>query len=129
MDFDQFTNNLNFKKLIFIIIIAFIGLEIMREIIFWGFVHTFKSAYSTFVTQFDKDQQSIHNVIENAFKEQEKWAKDFDKYSEEFHKEVEEGFRKHAEFMNKPGRPFVVTPWTQKQPTPTNSKSGAPDAN
>src|SRR5580658_2736273 len=92
MDFNQFINNLNVKKIAFFIVAGLVGLAIVREIIFFEFVHSFKNVYSQFVTQFNQDQQSIHQVIEDSFKKHKEMEKEMDRRSAAFHNYVDKSF-------------------------------------
>lgn len=89
MDFEKLLNNLTIKKIVVIVLMVVVGLWLLRELFFWEFVHSFKNVYSQFTTQFDQDQKTIHNIIQDNFKKQQEMDKEMDKRSEAFHRHVD----------------------------------------
>jgi len=100
MDFDQFINRLNWKKVIVIILGCFFAGWILREIFFFEFVRAFKNTYSQFVTQFDQDQNRIHNIIEDNFKKQQAMQKEMDERTKNFHDYVDKSMNQTLNYLN-----------------------------
>ncbi len=89
MDFEKLVNSLTVKKSVVIVLMVVGGFWLLRELFFWEFVHSFKNVYSQFTTQFDQDQKSIHNVIQENIKRHKEMEKEMDERSEKFHQYVD----------------------------------------
>ena len=100
MDFDQFVNRLNWKKLIVIVLGCFFAFWILREIVFFEFVRAFKNTYSQFVTQFNQDQKTIHNIIEDNFKKQKDMQREMDAKTQAFHDYVDKSMNQTLAYLN-----------------------------
>jgi hypothetical protein len=100
MDFDQFINRLNWKKIIVIILGFFFARFILHEILFLEFVHEFKKTYAQFTTQFIQDQNRIHNIIEENYKKQQAMQKEMDEKTKHFHDYVDKSLNKTLNYLN-----------------------------
>jgi hypothetical protein len=78
---------------------------IVREILFLEFVRTFKQTFFHFVTQFDQDQKTIHNIIEDNFKRHKEMEREMDEKSKEFHHFVNQSMYKTFAYLNKDTNP------------------------
>lgn len=101
MNFDQFVNNVNVKKVLIIAVAIFVGMWGLREIVFWGFVRSFNTDYAKFITQFEQDQQRIHNIIDDGYQKQMKMWSETEKRDKEFDEKFNKQFQKDVDMVLK----------------------------
>jgi hypothetical protein len=99
MNINNIVNNLNFKKIIFIILIVLATNWAIHEVIFWSYFHEFQQNVKNFNTQFLQDQQSIHNKIVELENASDKWNKEFDKQQNDFHASVDKTMKENIDFI------------------------------
>ncbi len=90
---------LTWKKIIGVLAISFLSIWIAREITFWFFVGEMKKTYEKFNTQFEKDQQIIHNNIVNAEDKQKSIKEKQEKFEKKFDEDVQNHLNKAFSFQ------------------------------
>jgi hypothetical protein len=74
---------------------------VMSGMIIFGIAYSLKKGYSHFVTQFDQDQQSIHNIIEEHRETQKAMSQEMKKRDREMHAYVEKSIHETFAYLNK----------------------------
>ncbi|MEO8402133.1 MAG: hypothetical protein ABI597_10125 [Gammaproteobacteria bacterium] len=99
MNINNLVSNLNFRKVIFLILIVLAANFLLHEILFWSYFHKFQQVTKNFDKQFVQDQQSIHNKIVEMENGSDKWSKEFDKQQDEFDKAVDKRMKENMDYI------------------------------
>ena len=99
MDFNTLVEKLTWKKIIVVVLVALLGMWILREVMFLTFFHEAKQMFNQFNTQFEQQQKKIHNKLAESENDFDKRTKAFDDGFEKTHQMIEQTQKRFQETM------------------------------